>query len=1402
MKRSRNKKVCLATFLAAAFAFLGAGVATIDSVGASAENVVTAESVGIVMDKGAGVRLGTADGNNGIRFVLTMDKTEYSSLMEKVGTEENDLYSEISFGMIITKASYVSDEKELTVENLFSNEAVFEWKPSDASEDWKVSEGKTLVVNKTFEYLGTSEDYANDYVGFASLVELQDYNLTQEFVARGYMKYTAKDGSVNYRMADYYEDARANNVRSMAYVAQKAAEDPEMAEFVSTLNSLYINHSAVQAQTVDATVNHHKVDVHGKEISVTPEILTGKTIGETVTATPLTEEGWIYDETKSTVSGVAYANNKTVLDLYYNQDPVTVYDWYQVGTTAAATNTLALDEIVTGGIINDEAELELSLDLLSGTMPRIKFYFLTASDAQITDPAVNGWINVADYYDETSGTYKFKTYFKWNSASWDIGKVFLQLEDGEYQLGIDVKSVKVLSDYDVVINKALETTYTLPAPITGGVYGDSVEITAKLTERVTDLTKLHLTLLNKKGETIAHNNNAYYTLADCITEEENVYKFAMTFPWKGGDWDITAIKFTVDAKTYVVGINVESIEIIPVEYDVKFTANAAHEQQTYTLASPIKATKGDKIEIVFTMTNFYGTTNGASTDIYFYLNDALGNVAVTPGWLELTDILVEGNQYKAVANVNASVEIYSIKTQVKYAQMSGLTFDSITLDTVDYDFKLDNETEVTYTLSETVSGMAQYGRADVTLKLVELVGDLTQVKVELLNAGGEVIADNGGEYYTLADCATANANEYTFKMISFAELTDYDISAIRLTVDGNTYVVGGYYVGIVTSAKGYDFVINKTNDYTYTLPEAVTGAVRYDTMAVTIEITELVGDLTKLHIQLKNTAGTVVANNNNQYFTLADCATGEENVYTFALTFPWGNGNWDVTKIIFTVGDTKHVVGFNVKSVEIIPVEYDVKFTANAAHEQQNYTLASPIKAMKGDKIEIVFTLTNFYGTTNGASTDIYFYLNDALGNVAVTPGWLELTDILVEGNQYKAVANVNAAVEIYSIKTQVKYAQMSGLNFETITVIAKDYDFVIDKANDYTYTLPETVTGAVRYDTMAVTVEITELVGDLTKLHIQLKNTAGTVVANNNNAYFTLANCATGEENVYTFALTFPWANGNWDISQIIFTVGDTEHVVGFNVKSVEIVPVEYDLKFTANAAHETQTYNFATPKSAVAGDKLEIVFTLTNFYGTTNGASTDIYFHINNAAGTAVANSGWLELTNIVVEGSTYKATATIASAVEIHSIKVQVKYAQKSGMNFDSVSLMSESLVAENFDGFIDGNGWTNNASGVFALDNPVTCGAGNTTVTVKLKLSVVASKDVTQALIRVFPKSGKSFCGDTWTTSLTIGTGVHELELTRTFSNGVTLSDICRIEVLVYGSGSTYKIGVDVVSVVVI
>ena len=572
MKSMRSKKVWLTAFLATAFTLFGAGVAMMDSVDVSANNVVTAESVGLVMDKGAGVRLGTSDGNNGIRFILTMNKTEYNSLMEKVGTEEDDLYSEISFGMLITKASYVTDAKELTVENVFGNNAVFEWKPEGADENWKVSEGKTLVVNQTFGYLGTAADYENDYVGFASLVSLHDYNLTQEFIGRGYMKYTAKDGSVSYRMADYYENARANNVRSMVYVAQKASEDPEMSEYKDTLNSLYINHSTVQAETVDVTIKHHKVDVHGKD-TVETEIVTGQKIGATATAQALESEEWIYDASKSTASGVVYANNKTVLDLYYNQNPEVAYDLWHVGEKNAVEKTIALDKTVTGGVRYDTAEVKLNLDLVNGTMPRIKFYLLNTNGAQITDPAEFGWITVAEGENTLTAT------FKWATGNWDVGAIKIIVEDGSYRLGVDVDSITIQEvayqlEYSVA-SGSQQKLYTFDK-VAGGAQNGYVKVTFDVAVFQGNLTNIQFNLCTDTAgkTTVANSNMAWAEDGTKIASSggqismnnlagKKTVTIVTTFPWASGNWDLQSIQLQLYGTNLKAGVSNIQVELVP-----------------------------------------------------------------------------------------------------------------------------------------------------------------------------------------------------------------------------------------------------------------------------------------------------------------------------------------------------------------------------------------------------------------------------------------------------------------------------------------------------------------------------------------------------------------------------------------------------------------------------------------------------------------------------------------------------------------------------------------------------------------------------------------------------------------------------------------------------------------------
>ncbi len=1071
MKIRKNKNVWLTSFLAAAFMAAGAGVATANTVDASADNSVTAESVGLVMDKGAGVRLGTADGNNGIRFVLTMNKSEYSALMDKVGTDEGDLYSDISFGMIITKSEYVSDAKELSVENLFDldttdgvNNTKFEWMPEGADENWTVSEGKLLVVNQTFGHLGTAEDYENDYVGFASLVELHEYNLTQEFIGRGYMKYTTANGTVNYRMADYYQDSRQNNVRSMTYVAQKAVEDPEMANHVETLKSLYITHSAVVAEEVSVTVKHHKVDVHGNE-NVETQTLTGKKIGETVTATPLTDEAWIYDETRSTASGVAYANDKTVLDLYYDQNPEAVYDLWYVGTTASIEQTAALSAPAVGGVRYEKAELRLSLDLVEGTMPRIKFYLLNTDGVQVTDPAENGWINVADCYEEATGEYVFTTTFMWATGNWDVGSVWLLVEDGSYKLGVDVESVTILNeyDYDCTIRGARETTYTLPEAVTGAVQNDKAIVTLELTEIAGDLTKLHIQLKNKAGTTIANNNNSYFTLADCVTGEENTYAFELTFPWGNNDWDVTQIVFSVDSTSYIVGVNVKSVEIIS---------------------------------------------------------------------------------------------------------------------TVTYDYKIEKELETTCVLPEALTGAVRCDKAVVTLELTEIEGDLTELHIQLKNAAGTTIANNNNKYFTLADCVTDEENVYTFELTFPWENGDWDVTQMVLSVKSADYEVGVNVKSMEIVPVEYDFKMNKTTKHTYELESEVAGALRYDSAKVTLEIVELFGDLTQVKLELLNTDLTdpLIANNDTKYYTLADCATGEENTYALTIKFPWASGDWTVRAIRLTVDGASYIFGVNVKSVEIIPAEYDC----------------------------------------------------------------------------------------------------------------------MINKATTYTYTLPEAVTGAVRYDKAAVTLELTEIVSDLTKIRIELLNKSGATIANNDNKYYTLADCATGVSKTYQLVISFPWAGGDWDITAIKFTVDSANYIVGVNVKAVEIQEVAYQLEYGFVSGSQTKLHTFDKVAGGVQNGYVKVTFDIAVFYGTV----TNVQFNLctDTAGATTVANSNksWNEDgTKITTSGGQIsmnnlnkKATVTVVTTFpwgsgnwDLQSIQLQLYGSNvKAGVSNIQVVLMPDFTPAE--------------------------------------------------------------------------------------------------------------------------
>ena len=642
-----NKKMKIGVVACFAFALtaVGAGLAVAKPLSAGAENAVTAESVSFTMDEGAGVRIGTNTVDRGIRFAVKMERDEYDALTAQVG--EDKAYQAISFGMVITPASSVSDSNELTKENLFGAQPKFDW--DDGSANWEQAENTSLVVHYEFDRLGVASDYEDSYVAFASLTNIKDGNLTREFIARAYMKYTDKEGAVAYRMADYYGDSRANNTRSIAFVAQKAIESDKVAsEDKTVLTQAYITHEAVASQTTSVTVNHHKIDVRGKE-SVSQETLTGCKIGATAQATAISDAEWVYDEEKSTADGVVYANGKTTLDLYYNQNPEEAYDLWFVGEKNAIEKTVALEETVTGGRRYDKVAVELKLDLVEGTMPRIKFYALRALDnAQLTDPAENNWITVADGYDETKGTYTFSTTFAWANNTWNVGAIWLLAEDGEYKLGVDVVSVKILpAEYDAELNRVEKTTYRLDEAVTGAVRYDKAIVTVEIKEIVGDITKVKLNLYNDNlaDAMIANNDNAWYTLADCKTAS-NTYALAITFPWNGGDWTVTSLSLTVDGTSYVAGINVKSVAIEKTAYQLEYSVEVNSQTKVLTFDKVAGGKQGDYVKVSFDVAVFYKSL----TNIQFNLcTDTAGKTLVANSnklWAEDgTKLTSSGGQY-------------------------------------------------------------------------------------------------------------------------------------------------------------------------------------------------------------------------------------------------------------------------------------------------------------------------------------------------------------------------------------------------------------------------------------------------------------------------------------------------------------------------------------------------------------------------------------------------------------------------------------------------------------------------------------------------------------------------------------------------------------------------------------
>ena len=298
----RKKNALIAATAAFAVAFAAGGAALKINV-----NADEAESEILTIRQGASVRISENYAQNGIRYELNMQKSDYEDLK---GSNPN-----VVFGMFIAPVDYETLYAPLTEENLTGENAKYGW--AEKLEDGtygKYTGTKTQIINLVTDEMGEKD---GAMVWYASLVNLlrgengDTDNRNREFIGIGYMK----AGDV------YTFAARNDNVRSMTYVAQQAREkDTKLTETQKT--ALYENYIKDFVNTdVSYTVNY--VYDNGLEKTAETKTKTAKLDSEIV-VTPeesVAQDGFVYSTEKRQLKSTAYANGKTQFTVNYKQSP-------------------------------------------------------------------------------------------------------------------------------------------------------------------------------------------------------------------------------------------------------------------------------------------------------------------------------------------------------------------------------------------------------------------------------------------------------------------------------------------------------------------------------------------------------------------------------------------------------------------------------------------------------------------------------------------------------------------------------------------------------------------------------------------------------------------------------------------------------------------------------------------------------------------------------------------------------------------------------------------------------------------------------------------------------------------------------------------------------------------------
>lgn len=294
-----------------------------DQTAYTVEQVTDAESGTFKMAGGAYIRNNDQDAvTSGLKYALTLSEDQYNGLKQSVA---NGVYESVEFGVFILPKAYndvyaVRDYAFASDAN--ENSPKYNWAIKNDEGEWVYTPetGKARIFNLTGDAM-VYDEQLGVMAFYGVITNVLPENMGKEMLAVGYLAYTV-NGETNYLFTAQKDEI--NNVRTMAYVAQKAIDAG--ATNATWLTSTYIQPVVDAGTTYTYSVEYYFGDQTGEYVlDESKTVNSYAVLGTTVTATTNEVAGYTLNTEKSVTSGTVVAlNGGLTLKCYYDQKALTI----------------------------------------------------------------------------------------------------------------------------------------------------------------------------------------------------------------------------------------------------------------------------------------------------------------------------------------------------------------------------------------------------------------------------------------------------------------------------------------------------------------------------------------------------------------------------------------------------------------------------------------------------------------------------------------------------------------------------------------------------------------------------------------------------------------------------------------------------------------------------------------------------------------------------------------------------------------------------------------------------------------------------------------------------------------------------------------------------------------------